>query len=218
MLESARATLRTSLAAGQASLAEEDFVAARNQFAAAVDAVDTLGTNDSQSRLVRQLHQETVALTNLAPTSLFGMLEEAALPRDAPGNLSWETLFDARYSGTWLVLQAPIRRDATGFIVDIPVVVGAEQQEAVVRADLPGFEYLTFEDNIATAVFAAPLSGCELDEAGDVWVVTLDGPSGFLWATAENLRPLGFLDSEWISEDEIAARLEAQSDLPERTR
>lgn len=213
VLESARTTLRTSLEAGQAALDEQDFVTARNHLAKAVTAVDTLGADDPQSHLVRQLHRETVALTNLAPASLFAMLEEAESRHVDPGTLSWDTLFETRFSGEWLVMNSPIRRDAVGFLVDVPLVVGADRREVVVRADLSVFERLSFVDELATAVFAAPLTGCELNDAQDRWIVTLDADAGFLWETLDNLRPLGFLNSEWVDENAIEGILEVQAQI-----
>lgn len=213
MIESARETLRNELEAGQTALNGADYVAARGHFSKAAAAVQTLGADDSQSRLVQQLHRETTAITQLAPGSLFDMLDEAERQQQRPGSSLWKEIFHVRYEGTWLVLQTPVRRDSGGWIVDLPLMVGEQQRQAIVRADLSAFERLPAVDAATPVIFAAPLADCRLDESTDQWLVILDANEGFLWSTLDNLRPLGLLDDEWTSEDDIAALLKAQNNL-----
>src|SRR5690606_14096156 len=197
----------------QTALAEADYVAARGHFAKAVSAVERLGSDDAQSQLVQQLHRETGAITQLAPGSLFDMLEEARQDRARPGMASWEDIFRVRYQGAWLVLQTPVRRDGEGWLVDLPLRVGPDHQSVRVRADLPAFNRLPASEGASLVIFAAPISECRLDAAAGQWLITLDGNAGFLWSTLENLRPLGLLGDEWTSEQQIASLLEQQSRL-----
>jgi hypothetical protein len=212
-MESARQTLRSELEAGEAALSEADYVAARGHFSRAAQAVEILGSDDAQSRLVRQLHRETGAMTRLAPGSLFDMLDELERQQQRPGASTWEDIFNVRYQGTWLVLQAPVRRDGSGWTVDFPLTVGKEHRQVIVRADLPAFDRLPASEAAATVIFAAPITRCRLDTSAGQWLVTLSGDDGFLWSTPENLRPLGLLDDEWASQEDVTALLEAQSSL-----
>src|SRR5690606_39954180 len=93
-MESARQTLRSELEAGQTALSDADYVAARGHFLKAAGAVEAVGTDDSQSRLARQLHRETTAITNLAPGSLFDMLDELERQQQRPGVSAWEDIFN----------------------------------------------------------------------------------------------------------------------------
>jgi hypothetical protein len=212
-MESARQTLRSELEAGQTALSEADYVTARGHFSEAAEAVHTLGSDDPQSRLVRQLHRETTAITQLAPGSLFDMLDELERQQQRPGASKWEDIFNVRYKGTWLVLQTPVRRESTGWVVDLPLWVGQEHRQVIIQVDEPAFDRLPASEAGVTALFAAPITGCRLDESAGQWLVTLGGENGFLWSTLENLRPLGLLDDVWTSQEEITALLEAQSRL-----
>lgn len=211
--ELARESFREGLEAGQAALAQDDLLAARNHFAAAATAVETLDTHDAQSNLVRQLHRETTAMTNLAPGSLFEMLEEGESAQKKNGDITWEDFFRSRYEGSWFVLQAPVRRDGSSFVLDFRYTIGADRRRVTVRADVSDFDRVSTEGDAANVLFAAPVIGCELTDAQDEWIVTLDGEEGFLWSHLDNLRPLGFFNSEWVDEEEIAALLDAQTEL-----
>ena len=210
--ELARVRLRDELEAGQQSLAEDDLSAARSHFEVAAAAVETLGTSDALSQLVRQLHRETTAMTGLAPGSLFEMLEECDQAQTNTGVVSWEAIFSSRYEGTWFVLQAPVRRNGDTFQLDFPLTVGERRRPATVEVDLPHFRRLNNEQ-LTGALFAAPVVRCELDEAKEQWTVTLDGETGFLWSDSENLRRLGFFEAEWVDEEAVVELLKGQTEL-----
>jgi hypothetical protein len=215
--ELARVRLREGLAAGQSALESDELSEARSHFAVAAAAVETLGTDDAMSRLVRQLHQETTAMTSLAPGSMFEMLEEGERALAQPGSVNWEGVFASRYEGTWFILQAPVRRVDDSYELDFPVTVGEDRRPVRVHADLGDFKRLQFDQDTVIALFAAPIIRCALDQAQAQWDVILDGEKGFLWSEAANLRRLGFFESHWVDEDDIAELLSAQRDVLEKS-
>ena len=152
-------------------------------------------------------------MTNLAPESLFDMLEEAEKYRTRKGGLKWRDVFRTRFEGKWVVLHAPVKPGENGLLVDIPIAVGPEQTPATVRNDIAILDALPSNDGTILAVTAAQLAGCELDNEGDEWIVTLNPRTGFLWSHTDSLRSLGFFESEWIDEEEVAALLDTQSAL-----
>ena len=152
-------------------------------------------------------------MTNLAADSLFDMLDQAEKSRSHPGGLSWQDTFAARFQGRWVVLHAPVRHDAGGFVLDVPLTIGAAPTPVTVHADVRGLDAMPSVDGRTVAIFAAPYAGCELNEAEERWIVTLDGNAGFLWSHLETLQSLGFLASDQNDESEVATLLEIQSPL-----
>lgn len=215
-LEQARMTLRDQLDAGQTALAADDPARAHEHFVRAAAAAQTLHSDDLRSRHARQMLHETLALTRLAPVSLLEILEEAERTASSEHPEIWEDRFRGTYAGTWVVLDAPIHAatdpaDGTLVTIDLPLVVGAAGRPVSVTAAVPDEARSAIPSQPQRAIFAAALADCRLEAAGRRWQVTLRSETGFLWADVDNLRRLGYFESEWISEEETAQLLEVQS-------
>ncbi len=223
-MEQARKTVRMEFAAGLEALQEDDAAAAREHFEKAAAAANRLGSADTRSRKARQLLHETTAMTQLSPASLLEMLEQAEEVINGKHPEQWDDRFRATYTGTWIVLEAPIRRpvdpeerpsagprETSSVVIDLPLVVGETGRPVHVIATVPTEAAASFSAEPQPAIFAAALTGCRLGPSGEEWQVTLDSGSGFLWSDIDNLRRLGFLDSPWVSEAEVQQLLETQS-------
>ncbi len=223
-MEHARETLRVEFEAGSDALQKDDAAAAREHFEKAAAAADRLRSTDTRSRQSRQLLHETTAMTHLSPGSLLEMLEEAEEIVSGRHPELWEDRFRATYAGTWVVLEASIHRPAdpdelpaagshesSSMVVDLPLVVGEAGHSVHVTATVPAAAAPSLSAEPQPAIFAAAITGCRLDPSGEQWHVTLDSGSGFLWSDIDNLRRLGFLESDWVSEEEMQHILETQS-------
>ncbi len=214
-LEHARESLRVELAAGEEALKADELIQAKDHFLRAAAAADHLQSDELRALLARQLAHETTALTRLAPASISEMLEEGETIITAQKPEAWTGHFQAKYAGTWMVMQAPVRlaepsERPAAMIVDMPILVGETGRAvslSITDSDVIDLG-ITSEPQILW--FAATLKTCELNQGTGRWEVTLDGRSCFLWAEIDTLRRLGFFPVDG-SVEETAEQLAAQS-------
>lgn len=215
-LEAARETLRVEFTAGEEAMKAEDLTLANEHFVNAAAAADHLKTTDVRAKLARQMARETTALTRLAPSSLFEILEDAEVILAKQDAEDWNQMFAGKHQGTWLVMQAAVRtanddEPSGALVVEFPILVGeAEHAVSLTITDANG-TVLGFQSEPQIAWFAATLSKCEYDEGSDSWKVALAGDSCFLWSDIDNLRLLGFFEDDATAEAEAIQQLDEQS-------
>lgn len=178
---------------GEQALEEHDLGEAARQFQKVRAALDLLGRDDPQARILRQSAQEIGASAHLAAAGLFDILHEAA--STGPGG-SWSETFRSSYRGGWVVIDAPVARSADAsfrhkFDVDLPISDG--EARAVVVAELPLFErLLPVGSEPRRLIFAAQLDACRPDPGEEgAWQIVMQPGTAFLWSTPENLARLG---------------------------
>lgn len=215
-LERASQAFRTESELGQTALAGEELSAAREHFERAVAAADRLELQDSQVQLIRQLARETTALTRLSPESLVELVFEAEQVAGSRRPNDWPSTFRAKYLGTWLILDAQVRRsgiESSSYVVEFPLLVGDDGRSVEVRADLPVFDSLFGSEDAPRIIFAAQLEDCVLQEPENRWLVTLRAESGFLWTNLDNLKLAGLLTTDGESEEQTRALLVEQAKI-----
>ncbi len=215
-LEQARETLRLELTAGEDALKADDLVQAKEHFTLAAAAADHLQLDDVRAQLARQMSHETIALTRLAPASLIEMLEEGETITAAQSPAAWTGHFQAKYAGTWMVIQAPVRlaepsERPAALIVDMPVLIGESGRAVSLTITDSAMSELGLTSEAQVIWFAATLEDCVLNTGADRWEVILDGKTCFLWADVDNLRRLGFFSTDGLVEEETAEQLAEQS-------
>ncbi|MEZ5943362.1 MAG: hypothetical protein R3C18_18355 [Planctomycetaceae bacterium] len=199
----AERTIQVEVEAGRAALAEADWLAARDHFAAAVDAFDTLGRNDLESREIRQLHSETLALTRLASGTLIDLIDEAELATEQFDAEQQNQLSDyvcGRHNLDWYIIEGPVRprelkekeysRAKSHYELRFPWVTEESGRRIEVHVDFACFDELVTPNAETVVLFGGKLQDCRLD--GDTWVVKFAPESGFLWTNPVTYRALQF--------------------------
>ena len=234
-VERAERGLNPAIEEGLAALQEGNLATASSRLATAVAALDLLGKSDRHARSVRQAAREAQTLNGLVPESLIGLLEEAdeyvtkaeadrpdpeADPEaDPPPPLDadWVNRFGALYEGSWVVLEAPVKKleptedEPRRYEVAFPIRVGTKSRRAELRADFSVFDQLDIGAAPRTAIFGGRLESCRFLEHNGRFRVTLAPESGFVWANLPTYRQLGFGFSDWHSEDEVRGLLTEQA-------
>jgi len=210
--------LRTAGDEAAMSMAAGDWVAARERYSAAVNAVDTLGRDDEIARRYRQGLREMTVLTSLSNGSLLDLLNDAE--KHADDSEAWNKRFAANYRDQWLVFETPIRRgaDENGvdrWEIDFPLPIGKAFRSVNVLADLNVFSRLKRVSSDQPVIFAAQLESCKLSTNRESWNVVLRPETGFLWALPSTYLGLGFSFTEWHPRDAVVQILKSQAALAE---
>jgi hypothetical protein len=181
---------------GNLALEERDLGEASRQFRLVRQALDALGRDDPQARALRQIAGETSAAADLAKSSLFEILHEAAEAEAGGSRMAWAETFHSSYRDEWIVLDVRVSR-AKDFVAgrrfDIEYPLADGMNHGVVVADLDIFENLISPDGMPTRViFAAQLEDCRRDRGLDrTWQIVLRPSTGFFWSSPARLELLG---------------------------
>lgn len=226
-LDNALETLKVAGESGLEKLADEDWIAARQEFERAVAAANLLGRHDPSTNNLRQYARETTAMTRLLTVSLFEMLDEAEAALDDNELEAWEQRFPTRFGSTWLVIDGTARRRTPSeeeknplpFALDFPWLLGGGQRSVEVQFDLEDLDTFS-NDSSRPVIFAAQLESCRFDKETSKWIVRLNRETAFPWANAETLRGVGIRSDETRDDKVLLQLLEAQRSslgLPEAT-
>jgi hypothetical protein len=191
--DQAERTIVSAAKLGEQALSEHDLGEAARQFQKVHDALDLLGRTDPHARALRQTARETTAAAELAKTSLFDILHEAA---NTASSESWSATFRSNYRDEWVVLDALVARSTDPsstqrYEIRFPIAQG--KSHAVVVGDLTAFDKtLSRGGEPERVIFAAQLDDCIRDpHSENGWRIVLRSGTGFLWSSASNLEILG---------------------------
>jgi hypothetical protein len=181
---------------GDVALQDHDLAEAARQYKKVRKALDLLGRDDPQARVLRQTAAELSAAADLSRASLFELLHDAAEAETGKTHLTWNETFNSSYRDEWVVLDAQVSRSADPvagrrYVIDFPLAEG--RNRAVLVANLDVFDKaLSAGGNPQRVVFAAQLDDCRRDpKNADTWLIVLRSKTGFLWSSGENLELLG---------------------------
>jgi len=82
---------------GDAALEDHDLAEAARQYKKVRKALDLLGRNDPQARVLRQTAAETSAAADLSRSSLFELLRDAAEAETGKTHMTWNETFNSSY-------------------------------------------------------------------------------------------------------------------------
>ncbi|QDU48495.1 hypothetical protein [Gimesia panareensis] len=222
-LERAEVTLKTATEAGRELLEKGDLVGANTAYQQAAQALETLGRHDRQAFEVQQKARELEALNRQAVSPLFEIADAAVAQIKEQDLKSWQTLFDVRYEGSWLIFETTL----------IPVSTGDEKEQTRYRLNFPVIldEYTlnleltdpTFREYVEAhpgqpLIFAAQLSAFEQNEnSPETGVILLDGKTAFMWSHLDLYEQLGIQFDEYHDRDQVASLLKQQTQFLERS-
>jgi hypothetical protein len=172
-------------------------------------ALDRLQRDDPPARRLRQWSRETQALTNLLPTTLADLVEEAANGDWEARGLNWSEVFRSSHADQWVLLESTLpaleestpnsttdapgnsatRPGETKTSLSIPLLVGAIR--ATVEGELAVLSKVPTESRPVRILIASRIAAIETAEGR--WVVRLDGDSAFLWVHASTLAETGLI-------------------------
>ncbi|MBI3861688.1 MAG: hypothetical protein HY290_07315 [Planctomycetia bacterium] len=191
----AERTIVTASRLAQQALEENDLAQAARHFQEVRQALDVLGRTDSRAREMRQTADEITASAELARSSLFDILHEAAATTTRSGKAMWDDTFRSSYRDEWVLIDAHVTRTAEPasgrkFSIEFPLADGADR--AVVVGDLACFERIVQGGSSQRVIFAAQLEDVVRDAGGEKsWQFVLRPATAFLWAAPDNLERIG---------------------------
>jgi hypothetical protein len=230
-IEDARRRLAETVEKFNVSLERRDWSIARSQINQIVDDLDILDRDDASARRHRQFQREIKAMTDLARSSLFDILEESDANR-ARDAANWHDTFELHHEGNWLVMELPARRrllppqeDDDGeeggdeqerpryaYDFDLPVSVGGQDRFVKIVLNCDALGRLHWEEGTSrSVVMGAQLRELELSPEEDHWIVSFDASTAFLWANIETYEGLGFTFAEWNPRENMQALLNEQA-------
>ncbi len=233
-MEQAEATFKTASERGYAALQKGDFVIAAEEFLDACKALDIIGRDDHQARVVRQMHREAMSASRLSNESLFEMLNEAEGFLSGDNQDKWKEHFRVNYFDKWIVMQTTLTRgvDRMGqaaYSIEFPLMVGGKL--VTFEANLAVFEEFGFTEAAPQSkhspaiqrpqyrssltrevIFAAQIEDCRLSDVGSpTWVIRLRSESAFFWSDYNNYTRLGFRPDDLHTVDRIRQLLSEQT-------
>jgi len=186
--DAATTALRESTDAAWAAVENRDWGKAREQFELATAAAGTLGRHDSTAGRLESGLRESRTIAQLSPKSLLEILTEAdSMSADSD---KWKRQFQTHYEGRWLVFDGPIARKKNGWQVMFPVTVGKRNRVVRVLIKSARLDEIKDADGERGVILAARLSGCDLSDDKNIWNVTFEPESGFLWSLPETFAAL----------------------------
>lgn len=195
--EAAIARLIQSDENARQALADGEIGLAREQFTAAVAALDQLDRHtDPLACEIRQLHRETIVMQELLAASVFDVAMEAEEALAAGELEEFRREFRIHHHNRWLVVEGPVARVARSpqggyYRLEIPAAIGAEARSLVISGRLAALDSLKFRDSQRVVILAGQLRNCELSSDRGSWVLRLNPETAFLWADAANYAALG---------------------------
>lgn len=204
-------TFATATKAGQSALEKSEFETADEQYRRAVAALELLGRDDREARLVRQQARQIEAANGLALISLFELLSEARQVQKMAGN-DWQRALKTSYQGKWFLLETNGLQFPSGqqpqWTFTLPLVPGDEPIH--VSGDLSRWaQQLGTPKPTAHFVLAGQLADIRsLGSGNKGWEIVLDRDSICLWTDAALYSTLG-----GIVDDATRATLKSQAEL-----
>jgi hypothetical protein len=209
--EKAALTLHEHIEAGDAAFREGRFDVAAAEYQQAARAVDILGRDDDESRVVRQKAKELNAIAHLSSISLYELCDEARLA--VAEHDDYSERFNRLHRDKWIVVEGDVVSDAGPdgtpqalirypFPIDgAPVILDARLKALEPGSALPGPQRVIFAGQL--------VSFAEEGIKSKAWVLRLNDATAFLWAGNDTYRALG-LGSDALRSDEETNRLLAQ--------
>ncbi len=171
-------------------------------------ALDRLQRDDPPARRLRQWSREVRAMTNLLPTTLADLVDEAANGDWEARGLNWSEVFRASHADQWVLVESTLPAveevapedtggpgveklgaGGPGTVISVPLLVGPIR--ATVEGDLPVLAKVPVADRPARVLVAAQIAAVETVDGR--WVVRLAGDSAFLWVHPGTLEEIGLL-------------------------
>jgi hypothetical protein len=214
--EKAALTLHEHLEAGEAAFRAAKFGEAADEYRQAAQAVDILGRDDAESRVVRQKAKELTAMAHLSPLSLYELCDEARLAVES-GDTKWSERFERLYRDTWIVVDGDVVSDAgpdgtPQALIRYPFQI--EGAPVILDARLKALEPSSAVAGPQHVIFAAQLASfAEEGAKNKVWVLRLKNATAFLWAGADTYRALGLGSDALRSDDDTGRLLAAQAEI-----
>jgi hypothetical protein len=207
--EKAALTLREHLDAGDAAFRALRFDEAAAEYQQAAQAVDILGRDDVESRVVRQKAKELNAIAHLSRLSLYDLCEEARLAV-AEGETKWSERFDRNHRDSWVIVEGDVVTDAGPDGTQQPLIrypFPIDGAPVILDARLKALEPRSAVAGPQRVIFAGQLvSFAEEGTKSKAWVLRLKDTTAFLWTGDETYRALG-LGSDALRSDEDTNRL-----------
>jgi hypothetical protein len=207
--EKAALTLREHLDAGDAAFRASKFDEAAAEYQQAAQAVDILGRDDVESRVVRQKAKELNAIAHLSKLSLYDLCEEARLAV-AEGETKWNERFDRNHRDTWIIVEGDVVSDAGPDGTQQPLIrypFPIDGPPVILDARLKTLEPRSAVAGPQRVIFAGQLvSFAEEGTKSKAWVLRLKDATAFLWTGDDTYRALG-LGSDALRSDEDTSRL-----------
>jgi len=191
------AELKTANEAARKFLKDRQMVAAREQLAAAVVALDKLDRrDDALAREIRQLHREVGAISDALPISPLQVVVEADAAYEQGGGEKWQDTFRTQYRNRWMIMDGFVQRQSDGpdrgqSTISLPLRIGPTRRSVSLNFELPDLDRLT-KGKPREAVFAVQLTDCDLSADRRTWKLRVNPQSAFLWGTLENYEAAGF--------------------------
>lgn len=203
-------TVAESVKAARTALASSQFDQADQQFSRAVQALDLLGRDDREARVVRQQAREAAAANKLASISLFEFLSEARQTQNMTGK-DWQRVFKRSYLGDWFLLDSNALKfpsdDIRQLAFTVQLVPGANPVQ--VRGDLSKWsKQFAAGERPKHFVLAGQLEDVRGLPDGKGWEIVLQSDTLFPWADAGTYAAIG-----GTTDDETTATLKSQAKL-----
>lgn len=221
-LDQAEVTLKTATEAGEELLQQGDLLGASAAYQDAFQAVKILGRTDQSAFEISQKTRELKAMTTQAVSPLFEIADEAADQLKQHDFKSWESLFDVRYAGTWMIFETTLtpvptkgEEEQSRYRLNLPVILDEYMLDLELTS--PAFqEYLT-EHAGQSLIFAAPIQKFEQDTSQPgKGVIVLDGKAAFLWSHPDLYEKLGIQYDEYHERGQVERILGLQTQFLER--
>ena len=191
---------------GLAALDAGKFDTARQILLEARHAVDSLGDDSPEANAVRQGAKEVEIFTQLSPSSLEDILDEAGRtdPKD------WPSQFDLLYKGRSVLIDSLITGQPDGqgrgeYSLEYRIFRPGEGEtpRSVGRVDTRGFRLFeqTNPRRGDRVTFGARLASFAFDREGEVWLTSLVPDSGVSIVHRKALEHLGFIDEPATEEE-----------------
>ncbi|QDV48895.1 hypothetical protein [Gimesia fumaroli] len=216
-LDQASETLKTATIAGEDLLKQGDLPGANNAYLDAFHALNVLGRTDQRANEIRQTSLELQAINSQAVSPLFEIADEAVTKIKQSDAESWESLFDVRYAGTWMIFEASL----------VPLAEDPETQEPRYRLNFPVLldEYTLYLELTSPSfleylkrhpgqplIFAAQMKGFQQEaDQSDTGIIELDGKTTFLWSHLDLYEQLGIQFDEFHNREHIERLLTQQT-------
>lgn len=189
----AEVVLSTSGNSGQEALDKGDLATANQEFAEVAKALETLGSDDPQSRQLHQLCLEVRAAVDLIPTSVPDMIAAAADASSPTAITSWQDNFDLTYRDKWVVIDTTVNNDDPESDVRISVPLMLEHDRAMFVIDGDWFAERLAGVGEQRVIFGARLKSCRAKGTTDrTWEISFADGTFFFWSDPRTYKLIGF--------------------------
>ncbi|WP_339733993.1 hypothetical protein [uncultured Gimesia sp.] len=216
-LEQASETLKIATATGEDLLKQGDLPAANTAYQEAFHALEVLGRTDQSANEIRQTSRELQAINLQAVSPLFELADEAVTKIKQSDEQSWNSLFDLRYAGSWMIFEASLlplppdpETEEPRFRLNLPVLL--DEYTLYLELTSPSFlEYLEQHPG-QPLIFAAQIATFQQAASqSDTGIIELDGKTAFLWSHLDLYEQLGIQFDEFHNRNQIEGVLNQQT-------